>query len=403
MKKIPEGWEVVRLGEVVDLLRNGLVVKQSKEKGEFPITRIETISNEKIDTTKLGYVTNLDEKLLNAYRMIKGDVLFSHINSLPHIGKTGIYEGYPQLLMHGMNLLLLRANYSKLNSKFLLYLFRLYRNRGIFKSMAKTAVNQASINQTELANLKIPLPPLPEQERIAEILSTVDEAIEKVGQKIEKTEGLKKGLMQKLLTEGIGHKEFKDTEIGKIPKEWKLVRLGETIGYVKGKKPYILSEEYKEGYFPYLSTEYLRNNGKPKFAVPNDNVVLVEDADLILLWDGSNAGEFFMGKKGILSSTMVKIQLKKDINTIFLFYLLKTKEKGLSSQTRGTGIPHVDKNVLEDIKIPLPPLPEQEKIAEILSTVDRKLELEKRRKEKLERIKKGLMEELLTGKKRVKV
>ncbi|MHC1588462.1 MAG: restriction endonuclease subunit S, partial [Methermicoccaceae archaeon] len=132
--------------------------------------------------------------------------------------------------------------------------------------------------------------------------------------------------------------------------------------------------------------------------------ILVGEGSIILLWDGSNAGEFFLGKRGVLSSTMVKLNFKRDIfDSLFLFYLLKSKEDFLKGQTKGTGIPHVDKNVLNSLILPLPPRPEQQKIAEILSTVDKKVELEHARKEHLERIKRGLMHELLTGKRRVVV
>jgi type I restriction enzyme S subunit len=183
----------------------------------------------------------------------------------------------------------------------------------------------------------------------------------------------------------------------KIPEDWEVVKLGNVIEYIKGKKPEEVVEEFKEGYLPYLSTGNLRNNEKPNFARPSNTTILVSEGDLILLWDGSNAGEFFVGKTGILSSTMVKIQLKReDINKIFLFYLLKTKEVFLTGQTQGTGIPHVDKNVFENLQISLPPLSEQKAIANILTTVDSAIQKVDEIIAKTERLKKGLMQQLLT-------
>ena len=191
--------------------------------------------------------------------------------------------------------------------------------------------------------------------------------------------------------------DFKQTEIGRIPKEWELIKFREVFSYIKGKKPAELIDEYKGNYLPYLSTEYLRENKATKFARISEDVISINKGDLILLWDGSNAGEFFIGKEGILSSTMVKLQLKKEnINSVFVFYLLKIKEYYLSGLTRGTGVPHVDKNVLENLTLPLPPLPEQQKIAEILSTVDSAIEKVNQAIEKTQRLKKGLMQELLT-------
>jgi len=190
---------------------------------------------------------------------------------------------------------------------------------------------------------------------------------------------------------------FKDTEIGRIPKEWEVVRLGQVLTYIKGKKPEKMVEEYREDYLPYLSTDYLRENKTTRFAKPSNDTIVVDDGDLILLWDGSNAGEFFFGKRGIVSSTMAKIELKeKNIDKSFFFYLLKTKESFLKGQTRGTGIPHVDECVLTNILVSLPPLSEQDKIAEIFSTIDKAIQKTNEIIAKTERLKKGLMEELLT-------
>jgi len=151
--KILKEWKVVKLKDVLLLLRNGITLRQTKEGKGYPVTRIETISEEKIDPSKLGYVVGLHEKDIDEYRLIEGDILFSHINSLKHIGKTAIYEGEPGFILHGMNLLLLRPDKNKVDAKFLLYLLRLFRARKLFWIMAKKAVNQASINQTELGNL----------------------------------------------------------------------------------------------------------------------------------------------------------------------------------------------------------------------------------------------------------
>lgn len=182
-----------------------------------------------------------------------------------------------------------------------------------------------------------------------------------------------------------------------IQKEWEMVKLEEIIDYIKGKKPEKMIEENKEGFLPYLSTEYLRNNGKTKFAKLSEKIVSISDNDLILLWDGANAGELFIGKKGILSSTMVKIQsTNKMLNQKFLFYSLKLKENYLRGQTKGTGIPHVDKNVLNNINLEIPPLPEQKKIAEVLSAVDEGIGKVDEAIKKTERLKNGLMQKLLT-------
>ena len=189
---------------------------------------------------------------------------------------------------------------------------------------------------------------------------------------------------------------YKDTELGRLPKEWEVAKFADNFEYAKGKKPNEVADERKSNFLPYLSTEYLRENILTKFANFSEGVEVVADGELILLWDGSNAGEIFYGKKGVLSSTMVKIKQKTDkFQTNFLFYLLKSKQDYLQSQTKGTGIPHVSGNVLDNLLLPLPPLSEQQKISEILSTVDSAIQKTDEILAKTERLKKGAMQKLL--------
>jgi len=204
--RIPKEWEVVRLSDILILLKNGLVRKQNRNGSGYPTTRIETISDEKIDTNKVGFIENITENELEEYRLQRGDILFSHINSLVHIGKTAIYNGCPSLLLHGMNLLILRPNKQFVLPLFLLHKLRYLRTKYIFMNIAKKAVNQASINQTELGKLRLSLPSFPEQKKIAEIIDTVDKRHKRLKEKKGKFEKIKKGLMNDLLT---GNKRVK--------------------------------------------------------------------------------------------------------------------------------------------------------------------------------------------------
>jgi type I restriction enzyme S subunit len=207
--EIPEDWEVVRLGDekkgepLILTLRNGLTYKQHElQESGIPITRIETIADGKIDFEKVGYLKNIDQNLLEEYKLKKGDILFSHINSEIHLGKTAIYLE-DKFILHGMNLLLIRPNSKFIDSKFLNYLFNWYKDNGIFISIASRAVNQASINQNTLKNLKIPLLSLSEQQEIAEILQTIDYKIEIEKKKKELYEELFKTMLNKIMSQEI--------------------------------------------------------------------------------------------------------------------------------------------------------------------------------------------------------
>lgn len=253
-------------------------------------------------------------------------------------------------------------------------------------------------------SMVLPIPPSEEQRRIVEVLSCADDAIQKVDEVIEKTERLKNGLMQKLFTQGVGHKEFRETKVGKIPETWKVVGLGDVITYEKGRKPKKIFDQEVPNSLPYLSAEALRTGEFNNWAKQNGEIVKVNKGDLVLIWDGFYCGDIFTGGDGILSSTMIKIKMTMtSLDRLFLFYFLKTRCRELNVKHVGMYLKHVSKRVFRSLKVPLPSLSEQQKIAGILSTVDQKLELDMKRKKKLLRIKKGLMNDLLSGKIRVKV
>jgi len=199
--------------------------------------------------------------------------------------------------------------------------------------------------------------------------------------------------------------EFQETEIGRIPKEWRIEELGRIVKYVKGKKPSVLfDEKSSEEYIPYLTAEYMRGLDKPKWCnlKLENNVVEVSRDDVIMIWDGSYAGHVFTGFNGVLTSTMVKITPIIELDKKFLYYYLLANYEKFRSTTVGTGIPHVNKKVFEEFLIPVPPIHEQKSIAEILSTVDRAIEVVDAGVARLEGLKKALMRELLTGRIRVR-
>lgn len=166
-------WKDVDLRSVLLFVRNGLSVKNRGRGGGLPITRIETISAGEVNPSRVGFA-DLDEAGAGDYVLEAGDLLFSHINSIEHIGKCAIYEGVPDKLVHGMNLLCLRPDKSHVFPR---YLFHFLRHR-LFKDqlarIIKPAVNQASVTISDLSTLRIALPPLQDQVHIATVLDKAD-------------------------------------------------------------------------------------------------------------------------------------------------------------------------------------------------------------------------------------
>jgi len=167
------------------------------------------------------------------------------------------------------------------------------------------------------------------------------------------------------------YSKFKNTNIewiGEIPEHWDIIRFKYIVSSQKGKVPKKLTDKNVSNSPVYLSMSYLRGNpDEKKFVLESKDCVHVKTGDILLLWDGSEAGEFIKGKEGVLSSTMSKLDIDDDLNQSYIWYFLKTFEKILKDFTNGMGIPHVDSSILENSKIILPPLSEQIQISSYLN------------------------------------
>ena len=272
------------------------------------------------------------------------------------------------------------------------------------------------IKQSFLKELEIPLPPLEEQWGIAEVLSSVDEAIEATERLIKGLERLKWGLMQELLAKGIGHSEYKQTPIGKIPKEWQVVKLQNVIiKSIGGGTPSTKNPRYWDGDIPWMTS----------VGIPEDDIYITKGERFIteegfknsatnIIPKGSLivATRVGLGKAGVnlidiaINQDLVGIILdKKQIIPEFIAYYLRSPKAltHIVAAARGTTIKGISRQALFNIRVPLPPLVEQRNIVNILITFDKWIKLEKKRKEKLERLKHGLMGLLLTGRVRIRV
>ncbi|MBR6266084.1 MAG: restriction endonuclease subunit S [Bacteroidales bacterium] len=189
--------------------------------------------------------------------------------------------------------------------------------------------------------------------------------------------------------------------LGEVPEHWKLRRVKDLSLYTKGKNPNDLVFEKKEGSLPYLSMEYLR--GVIKFVLyadVEDSLVVVDDDEILLLWDGSNAGEFIKSKKGILASTCAVLNKIANFQKQWYYYYLKSSEPHLKGMTKGMGIPHVDGDLFRSFELFLPPFDEQTTIAKYLdektANIDRRIELIKQKIEKYKELRRSLISQVVT-------
>ena len=247
---------------------------------------------------------------------------------------------------------------------------------------------QPNISQGIIKELQIPLPPLKEQEKIADILCSADDKIDAIASQIQKAETLKKGLLQKLLSEGIGHSEFKDSELGKIPESWEVGKLEDilTIKYGKSQK----DVEDINGEYPILGT-----GGIMGYA----NNYLCDKPSVLIGRKGTIDKPQYMETPFWTVDTLFYTELKKDIYPKFVYYIFQTIP--WKKYNEASGVPSLSKPNIHNIATVLLTYEEQKQIAQILSTSDEKLEVLRDKKQKYETLKKGLLQKLLSGEIRV--
>jgi type I restriction enzyme S subunit len=395
--EIPRAWSSAHVGEAVEVHDSKRIplseIDRSKRKGGYPYCGANGIIDYIDDYIFDGEYVLLAEdggsygKFENTTYIMKGKFW---VNNHAHI---------------------LQAVESKTSNQFLKYVLD-------FMDMNPYIVGttRKKLNQEQMKKIRMPLPSLDEQRGIVEVLSCVDLAIQKIVEVIAKTERLKKGLMQKLLTEGIGHKEFKDAETGKIPKTWDIKRVGDiakvTVGYVGP-----ISDSYtdKENGIPLLSTTNITENGMRledlKYVTQEfheKNRKSRVSSGVILIARHGASGCASVVPESLREAQCLNVVIVRPSNNIeprfieYLFNLASIRNR-LSGWKSGSVQGVVNTGVMERFAVPVPPFSEQEEIVKILSTIRRKLQLGINEKAKLSSIKQGLMDLLLTGRVRIKV
>jgi type I restriction enzyme S subunit len=302
--------------------------------------------------------------------------------------------------------------FQALNSKY-------FRDEAESKS---TGTTRARIGLNELKQICLLVPnSLPEQQKIAEILSTVDAKIEVIDQQITETQVLKKGLMQQLLTgklsviekRTLSSAEMKDSPLGEIPKSWEIVELSEiakcTVGiatstthaYCEYGVLLLRNQNIKDGKIELKDVLYIT----PEFDELNKTKRLRED-DIITVRTGYPGISAVVPRELEGSQSFTTLIIRRESEIIlskFLCYFINS-EKGktfFQSNQAGGGQQNVGSKTLESMKIIVPTLDEQNQIVEILTSIDDKYEVLSEKKTHYQELKQGLMQQLLTGKIRV--
>lgn len=401
---IPQEWEVKYLGDLLTRLANGLTYDVSVTSG-YPVSRIETISSGEINYSKVGYIDNVAG--CESYKMQYGDILYSHINSLAHVGKVAYYDG-KQELYHGMNLLLMRVN-NKVDSNYLYAYLLTSQAKHIAQVIAKPAVNQASISTSDIRKIKLAVPPLTEQRKIAEILGVWDETIEKQSRLIERLELRKRGLMQRLLS---GR-----TRLPGFTAPWQKVKLGEIGQFDKGTgvpKEKIVSEGCKAITYGEIYTKYdyvIKNFASYIDSDTAQTSKQISSGAILFAGSGETLEDigkcvaFIDNDKAYAGGDIIIFNPTIEVDSLVLSYILNFPIAIAQKRRYGQGhsVVHIYQKDLARIEFKLPSLPEQKAIAEVLTTADDEIATYRKKLDALRLQKRGLMQQLLTGKTRVKI
>lgn len=410
---VPADWDIDWLGSVADVIDPHPSHRAPKiVHNGFPYVGIGDIleSGDILSNQCRKVSERAIEEQENSYTIEDGSIGFGRVGT---VGKVVWLK--KQDFRYALSPTLAIVKPKKISS---LYLYYALKSSIINKqiNLLITGTTRHSLGILSLRKLRILSPPLPEQRKIAAILSSVDAAIQETDAIIAQTEQVKKGLMQELFTKGIGHNEFKETKFGVMPSIWRVVKLGDIVSKVQyglsktgnpeGKYPIIRMNNLSDGCIDISSLQYVELDEfeYKKYHLEKGDILFnrTNSSDLVGKTSLYNLDGGF-----VFASYIIRIVCKTEhvlpdyVNSYLNWGRSQDRLKGLA--TKGVSQSNINAKALKNFDVHLPPVSEQLQISEILSGVENRLCSERMHRDSLEMLKKGLMQDLLTGKVRVKV
>ena len=378
------------LGEVFSIIRNGASIKQIDGANGFPITRIETISNRVIDRNRLGYANVFDITEYESYVLQSGDILMSHINSEKHLGKTALYiKKGNEKIIHGMNLLMLRANSEVILPLYAKYFFDSNLFLKQIPNITKKSVNQASFTVTALKKLEIKIPQMVEQKRIIDIMSRLDNIIQYRKDQLEKLDLFVKSRFVELFG-----------ELKSNSKKWVI----EPFDYFATIDGNMTTDFVKYANYPHIGIDSIEKNSgilKGYKTVKEDGVksgkYIFNEEHIIYSKIRPNLNKVALPDfEGLCSADAYPILVKKDVcNRIYLVYVMRSSyflDYILAFSSR-TNMPKVNRAQVKGFSMPLPPVQLQNQFASFVMQVDKSKLAIQQSLDELETLKKSLMQQ----------
>jgi hypothetical protein len=265
-----------------------------------------------------------------------------------------------------------------------------------------------NVGADEFFRMEIPRPPLAEQRKIAAVLNSVDDAIQAAEAVIEQSRSLDRELLAELITRGIGHTRFKQTEIGEVPEGWDVVSIGSLCEFSSGNG--FGAGDWSEFGLPIIRIQNL--NGSRQFnyyAGPTKDNWIIEPGDLLFAWAGVKGVSFgpclWSGPRGVLNQHIYRISPRLTIDKTWLFETFELITRRIEARAHGfkASLLHVRKSEIIGELVALPSAEEQQQIAARAVALRLVREREECHLESLRKLKVGLLHDLLTGRVRVSI
>lgn len=383
---------MVRLGDVFPLVRNGASIKQTDGAAGIPITRIETISNREIDRNKFGYADIIDDSKYKDYILQDGDILMSHINSEKYLGKVALYrkQGNEQII-HGMNLLMLRANPSVLFPPFATYFFETPAFLMQIKKITKKSVNQASFTVTSLKEIEIPLPPLDEQRKIAAVLDKVSSLIAKRRQQLDKLDELIKARFVEMFGDPVSNSLnfplLSLPQLGEFGRGVSKHRPRNAPELLGGKYPLIQTGEVANSELYISSYE----NTYSEFGFKQSK--MWKSGTLCITIAANIAKTAILAFDACFPDSVVGFVANEKTNNIFIHYWFGFFQQILEAQAPESAQKNINLKILSELEVIVPPIELQNHFAAFVEQTEKIKTTINKSLEKLETLKKALMQE----------
>ncbi len=366
-------WEQRKLGDVVDVT-SGFMGDSLLSDGKYHLTRIETIADGIVDERRVGYSNKKPDDM---YLLKQGDILYSNINSISHMGKVAKYQGITQLY-HGINLLRLQPK-NNINSNFLLYLLTTEKCRNWAKTRANQAVSQASINQSLLITQEIASTSFEEQKKIGDYFRHLDHLITLHQRKYDKLVAIKKAMLEKMFPrEG---SRFPEIRFAGFAEPWEWRKVSDIAPLQRGFD--LPASNVKAGKYPVVMSNGI-GGYHSEYKAKGPGVVTGRSGTIGKL---HYIEDDYWPHNTALWVTSFKGNYPK-----FIYYLYQ--QLGLEHFSSGSGVPTLNRNDVHDAIVSVPCVDEQAQIAACFSQLDNLIILHQRKLEKLQAIKKSMLEKM---------